>query len=156
MAQVSTAFETFTIPSLQFFKAVIFPAFADLQPEGFPFRGTLNEFTLMDDVSSKRTIVDIRRTQNILKRRDGSCDLVYSKIAGASTRQISVDEVYGAVQICKNQFYQGCLTDWRNGDPLFGNKILPWFQSAVNVDIASNAYFGDVDRVPTANALWSH
>lgn len=148
-------FETFSIPSLAFHEAIIQPAFADIIPQGFPYTGTLNEFTLMDDVVSKRPIVDIRRVQNILQRRDASCDINYKKVVGATTRQISVEEVYGATQFCRNEFYKGCLKDWRNNDPLFGNKILPFFQSAVLIDVASNSYFGDVERVVAVNAQWS-
>ncbi len=148
-------FETFVIDSLSFHEAVIAPAFADIIPQGFPYRGTLNEFTLMDNVSSSRTIVDIRRVQNILQRRDASCDLNYKKVVGASTRKISVEEVYGATQFCRNEFYKGALKDWRNNDPLFGSNILPYFQGAVNIDVASNSYFGDVDRVVPVSAQWS-
>jgi len=148
-------FETFSIPSVAFHEAVIQPAFADIVPAGFPFKGTLNEFTIMDNVVSKRPIIDIRRVQNILQRRDASCDINYKKVVGATTRQISVEEIYGATQFCRNEFYTGCLKDYRANDPLFGNKILPFFQGAVNVDIASNAYFGDVDRVSPVNAAWS-
>jgi hypothetical protein len=116
-------------------------------PQNFPYQGTLNEFTLMNDVVTKRPIIDIRRAQNIMRRRDASCDIIYKKVFGANTRQISVEEVYGATQFCRNEFYQGALKDWRDNDPLFGNKILPYFQQAVNTDIATNSYFGDVDRV---------
>lgn len=140
-------FQSVTIDSLAFHEAVIHPAFADIIPQGFPYQGTLNEFTLMDNVVSKRPIIDIRRAQNIMQRRDSSCDIIYKKVFGATTRQISVEEVYGATQFCRNEFYQGALKDWRNQDPLFANKILPYFQQAVNTDIASNSYFGDVDRV---------
>lgn len=143
------------IDALSFFEAVIQPAFADIVPPGFPYRGTLNEFTLMDDVPSKRTIIDIRRVQNILQRRDASCDINYKKVVGATTRQISTEEIYGATQFCRNEFYKGALKDWRGDDPFFGDKILPYFQSAVNVDIASNSYFGDVQRVVPTTAQWS-
>jgi hypothetical protein len=148
-------FETFAIDALAFHEAVIQPAFADLVPQGFPYQGTLNEFTLMDNVPSKRTIVDIRRVQNILQRRDASCDINYKKVVGATARQVSTEEVYGATTFCRNEFYKGCLKDWRANDPLFGSKILPYFQGAVAVDIASNSYFGDIDRVKTPGAQWS-
>lgn len=148
-------FQSFSIDSLAFHESIIAPAFADLVPQGFPYRGTLNEFTLMDDVSSKRTIIDIRRVQNIMQRRDASCDINYKKVVGATTRQISVDEIYGATQFCRNEFYKGALKDWRAKDPLFGNKILPFFQQAVSIDLASNSYFGDVDRVVGVNNTWS-
>lgn len=140
-------FESFEIDSLSFHESIIHPAYADLIDTSFPFRGTLNEFTLMDNVSTKRPIVDIRRAQNIMQRRDASCDIIYKKLFGATTRSISVDEVYGATQFCRNEFYQGALKDWRNNDPLFGTKILPWFQQAMGVDMTTNGYFGDVDRV---------
>lgn len=147
--------QTLVIDSLSFFEAVIQPAFADIIPAGFPFRGSLNEFTLMDNVPSSRNIIDIRRTQNILQRRDASCDINYKKVVGASTRKISTEEVYGATQFCRNEFYKGCLKDWRAKDPLFAEKILPYFQGAINTDIASNAYFGDVDRIVASTAQWS-
>lgn len=148
-------FKPFTIDSLAFYESVIQPAFADILPQGFPYKGTLNEFTIMDNVSSKRPIIDIRRAQNIMQRRDASCDIIYKKVFGATTRQISVEEVYGATQFCRNEFYQGALKDWRSKDPLFGNKILPYFQQAVNTDIASNSYFGDVTRVTLATDTFS-
>lgn len=148
-------FEMFAIDSLAFHQAVIHPAFADILPQGFPFRGTLNEFSLMDNVPSKTPIIDIRRHQNIMQRRDASCDIIYKKVFGASTREISTDSIYGATTFCRNEFYQGALKDWRAKDPLFGTKILPYFQQAVNTDIATNAYFGDVDRVSGATDEYS-
>lgn len=143
------------IDSLAFHEAIIHPAFADILPQGFPYTGTLNEFTLMDDVASSRPIIDIRRAQNIMQRRDASCDIIYKKVFGATTRKITVDEIYGATQFCRNEFYQGALKDWRSKDPLFGNKILPYFQQAVNTDVASNSYFGDVSRVGLPTDAWS-
>lgn len=140
-------FKEFKIDSLAFHEAIIQPAFADVIPQGFPFRGTLNEFTLMDNVVTKLPIIDIRRAQNIMQRRDATCDIIYKKVFGATTRQVSTEEIYGATQFCRNEFYQGALKDWRAKDPLFASRILPYFQEAVNTDIATNAYFGDVDRV---------
>lgn len=149
-------FETFSLDSLAFHELVIVPAFADILPQGFPFRGSLNEFTLMDNVVTKRPIIDIRRHQNILQRRDASCEVVYKKVFGASTRQISVDEIYAGTSFCRNEFYQGDLKDFRSGNTdVFEQKILPYFQQAVNTDINSNAYFGDVVRVNQPTDTWS-
>lgn len=148
-------FESISIDSLAFYESIIAPAFQDLIPQGFPYTGTLNEFTLMDNVPSKRPIIDIKRTQNILQRRDASCDIVYKKVFGASTRSITTEEIYGATQFCRNEFYQGALKDWRAGDPLFVDKILPFFQGAISIDLASNSYFGDVDRVVAPTAVYS-
>lgn len=149
------SFTFLSIDSLAFHEAIIHPAFADILPEGFPFQGTLNEFTLMDYVASSRPIIDIRRVQNILKRRDASCDINYTKVMGAGTRKITTDEIYGATAFCRNEFYQGCLKDWRNGDPVFEDKILPFFQGSLNTDLATNAYFGDTERVVGVNAQYS-
>lgn len=149
-------FESFTLDSLSFHELVIAPAFADLVPEGFPFQGELNEFTLMDNVATKRPIIDIRKQQNILQRRDASCDIIYKKVFGASTRQISVEELYGATSFCRNAFYQGDLKDFRAGAlDIFEPKILPYFQQAINTDILTNGYFGDVDRVGSSTDAYS-
>lgn len=145
----------FVISALAFHLAVIAPAFADLVPQDFPSNGVLNEFTIMDNVATSAPIVDIKRHHNILQRRDASCDIIYKKVFGASTRKIYVDEIYGATQFCRNDFYQGDLKDWRAQDPLFGDKILPYFRGAIAVDIASNSYFGDTSRVATGSESWS-
>lgn len=147
--------ETFSIDSLAFYEAIIAPAFADLAPGAVGYTGTLNEFTLMDNVVSSRPIVDIRRAQNIMQRRDASCDIIYKKVFGANTRKVTTEEIYGATSFCRNEFYQGCLKDWRAKDPLFGTKILPYFQGAINIDLTTNSYFGDVDRVVPVNAQFS-
>jgi len=148
-------FEHFSISPLQFFEATIAPTFADLVPGNMPYDGTLHEFTLMDDVVNKRPIIDIRRVKNILQRRDASCDINYKRVAGVGTRQIEVMELAGGAKHCKHEFYQGCLKDWRNDDPLFGNKVLPFFQDAAKTDIASNSYFGKVSRVVNPAWQWS-
>lgn len=139
-------FQPFSIPSLAFFESIIAPAFSDQAVGAQGFSGTLNEFTVMNNVVSSRKIIDIRRHQNIMQRRDASCDIVYKNLFGASVRKITVTEIYGAVKFCKNEFYQGCLKEFRGKDPLFGNKIQPYFQKAINTDFTTNAYFGDVDR----------
>lgn len=148
-------FQSFSIDSLAFHLAVIAPAFADIIPQGLPYRGTLNEFTLMDNVPTKRPIVDIRRHQNIMQRRDASCDIIYKKVFGASVRHISTEEIYSATSFCRNSFYQGDLKDFRAKDPVFEEKILPFFQQAIVSDIMSNSYFGDVNRVVLPTAAWS-
>lgn len=148
-------FETFVIPALAFHLAIIQPAFQDLVPTTGQFQGILSEFTLMDNVATKKPIITIKRNRNILQRRDASCDLNYKKLMGATTRIIATEELYSAVRNCANEFYQDSLKDWRSGDPLFGNKILPYFQEATMTDIASNSYFGDIDRIETGAMTFS-
>lgn len=143
-----------TISKSEFYDVIIAPAFADIIPSGFPFKGLLNEFTLMDDVAGSKKIVNIRKLHNILQRRDASCDINYKKVMGADTRIITTDEVYAATKFCRNEFYQGCLKDFRNGDPIFVDKILPTFIEAILTDVAANAYFGDTSRVHEENDNW--
>jgi len=90
-----------------------------------------------------------------MQRRDASCDIIYKNLLGADTRKITTEELYGAVKFCRNEFYQGCLKEFRAKDPLFGNKILPYFKSAINIDLTTNSYFGDVTRSAAVNAVYS-
>ena len=83
--------DKFLVGAKSYYELLVKPHFADLLPDG-AFNGTLGEFSVMDDVSSKRKIVDILGTQNILKRRDASCNIVFSPVGKASIRQIEVDE----------------------------------------------------------------
>jgi hypothetical protein len=147
--------QSFSIPSLAFFEAIIAPAFADQAVDAVGFNGTLREFTLMSNVVSSRPIIDIRRTQNIMQRRDASCDIVYKNLFGATIRKITTTEIYGAVKFCRNEFYQGCLKEFRANDPLFGKRILPYFRSAINIDLTTNAYFGDINRTTTGAEAYS-
>ncbi len=148
-------FQSFSLPSMAFFEYIIRPTFADQAVGAQGFKGTLNEFTLMSNVVTSRPIIDINRAQNIMQRRDASCDIVYKNLFGASVRKVTVEEIYAAVKFCRNEFYQGCLKEFRAKDPLFANKIVPYFKSAVNIDLTSNAYFGDVNRPAAANATYS-
>lgn len=149
-------FQQFTLDSLSFYELVIEPAFQDLVPADFPFQGGLNEFTIMDSVATCRPIIDIRKQQNILQRRDASCDIIYKRVYGASTRKVCTEELYAGTSFCRNAFYQGDLKDFREKNlDVFESKILPYFQQAVNTDIFTNAYFGDVDRVGSPTDAYS-
>lgn len=143
------------IDAQSFYEVIVLPAFQDLIPTNYPYQGTLSEFTIMDDVSSKRSIIDIRRQQNILQRRDASCEINYKKIFGTSNRTISVDEFYSATKLCRNELYQGCLRDWRQNKAAFEEKIQPYFQAAIMTDVATNSYFGDTARIVAPNAIWN-
>ncbi|WP_313215014.1 hypothetical protein [Soonwooa sp.] len=147
-------FERFTVGPKSYYEVLVKPHFADFIPDG-PYNGTLGEFSVMDDVSSKRTIVDILGARNILKRRDASCNIVFSPVGKASIRKIETDPIYAATKHCENEFYQGCLEDFRNKDPKFRDYILDFFLKAIKVDIDSNAYFGDIDRANDSNGVWN-
>lgn len=147
--------ETFIISSEEFATVIIAPAFQDLTP-AMPYESTLFDWT-PNDLKGKasRQLLNIRRTGNILQRRDASCDLNYKKMMGSSTRKITADELYGAVKHCAHEFYQGSLKDFRAKDPVFASRILPFFQAAIRQDIVTNSYFGSLDRAPNPNSEYS-
>lgn len=148
--------ELFIVPSQSFFSGVIHPAFSALVGGDGVYSGVLSEFTVMDNVPSKRPIIDIRQKMKILQRRDASCDLNYKKIMGTDKRSIEVSDLYGAVKTCKHEFYQGDLRDWQSEDEAtFGAMIQPFFQDAMRIDLAANAWFGDTERTDTAALSFS-
>lgn len=140
------SFKRIVIPNLQFFETIIAPSFGDLITGKDVRNGFFGEFMVMDDVPFERKIIDIRRFKNILKRRDADCAMTYDKLAKAGLRKISVTELEAAVKFCREEFYQGCLKDWRNGDPVFIDKITEFFKNAIATDLMSLMYFGDVTR----------
>lgn len=145
----------FIITSSEFAKLIIEPAFQDLTPNA-PYEGVLFDFTLMDlQGKSSAQIMNIRRTGNILQRRDASCDLNYKKMMRTSLRKITADELYAAVKHCGHEFYTGALKDFRANDPVFGKNILPFFRAAVRQDIVTNSFFGSLDRTPNPNSEFS-
>ena len=149
------AFKRVSITGPNFYETIVKPNLGDLVPDANFMSGAMGEFTVLDDVADSRKIVDIKPIGNILERRDASCKIVYKSVGEANVRRISTTELYGATQFCRQEFYQGCLKDWRNGDPVFQTKILEFFRKAIARDMVSNMYFGDVARVEAANAVWS-
>lgn len=146
--------ERLIINSKAYYDLLVKPHFADLNPKG-EYPGTLGEFTIMDDVSSKRKIIDILGGGNILKRRDASCDIIYTPVAEAKTRTIEVDKIYGATKNCEEEFYIGCLEDFQNQSATFRDYVLNWFKALIKKDINSNAYFGNIERADDPNGIWS-
>lgn len=145
--------ERFTVNPNQYYDFVVKPSFADIV--NGPQNNTLGEWSIMDDVASKRRIVDILGSRNILKRRDASCNIVFSPVGKAAIREIETDKIYGATKHCENEFYQGCLEDFQNKSPKFREYIMKFFQDAIAVDIASNAYFGDITRASDSTGVWN-
>lgn len=144
--------QTVAVGSLDLYQFIVKPAFTDLvgTPGSMPMDGWLNDFTVMDYVPRRRPIIDVRPAYNILKNRSASCDLEYSKIMSFGVRQIETHDLYGAVEQCKREFYQGDLRDFEAQDQeTFGGKILPFFQNAIRIDLATNVWFGDMERTKT-------
>ncbi|MFV0140993.1 hypothetical protein [Empedobacter falsenii] len=148
------------INSNAFHTLIVHPTFQANEPQyNGSYSGTLGEFTVFDNVSLAKgsPIIDLFRKRNILQRRDASCKTNWKQIAKGSTRKITIDELYGAVEDCQQEFYQGCLKDFRNQDNKFRDFILQFFKQAVYDDISSNVYFGNVGRPadPDGNFSWN-
>lgn len=148
---------TIVVDGNDFYKTIVKPQFDDVVPDARNFNGVLGEFTVMNDFrkSSSKPILDLKRIQNIMQRRDASCDIIYKKLFGASIRKLTIDEFYSGVQFCRNEFYQGDLKEFRANDPYFFDNITPFFKKTVNTDLTSNAYFGDVKRITSVNKAYS-
>lgn len=149
------AFKSITVNGPNYYKEIVLPSFGDFITDANVMNGFFGEFMVLDDVTDSRKIIDITPVKNILKRRDASCKIVYEPVGRADVRRISVTDLYAATQYCAQEFYQGCLKDWRNSDPSFIPKILQFFRKAVREDLLSLMYFGDVSRVDNANATYN-
>lgn len=139
----------------KFYENIVRPVLGDVVPGENYTNGLAGEFTVLDDVSQSAKILDITPVSNILQRRDASCEIEYSALASGNVRRIEVSELYGATKFCRQDFYQGALKDWRNGDTTFVTKILGFFKKAIKTDVISNMYFGDITRNDATNATYS-
>lgn len=131
------------------FELLVQPMFADILPTFTgAYNGTLSEFQVMDNVSLSRgtPLVELFGKGNILKRKEASCKTDWSNVATSGARKITITELYGAVEDCQEEFYQGCLKDFREMSPKFRALILEYFRKIMYLDLAVNSYFGDVTR----------
>lgn len=148
-------FSKISIPGEKFFEEIVLPSFGDNISDSDVRNGFFGEFMVMDDVSDSRKIIEITPVGNILKRRDASCKLIPSYVGRADARRISVTELYGYVEHCQQEFYQGCLKDWRSGSQRFIDRITEYFRKAIREDLIALMYFGDVERVETPGERWA-
>lgn len=148
-------FNRITIPGETFFEEIVLPSFGDNITDSDVRNGFFGEFTVYDDVSDSRKIIEITPVGNILKRRDASCKLIPSWVGRADARRISVTELYGYVEHCQQEFYQGCLKDWRSGSQRFITRITEYFRKAIREDLIALMYFGDTERPEQAGERWA-
>lgn len=136
-----------------FYELIMQPAFADIAPDfNGTYNGLLSEFTVMPKVhlSLGQNLIDITRNQNILQRKDRSCNTNWKTIADSGARKIFVQELYGATKNCQEEFYAGCMKDFRTQAPRFQQMIVDIFRKAIGTDVMTNSYFGDVARADDA------
>lgn len=150
--------ERLIISSEAFYDLIVHPTFTGWDGDFTgTYSGTLTEFTVDDNVSLAKgnPIIDIFSKRNILQRKDRSCKTNWSQIAKGSSRILTVDELYGAVEDCQDEFYAGCLKDFRDQSPIFRDYILKFFKQAIATDLVSNSYFGNVERAVDPTGTWS-
>lgn len=137
-----------------FYELIVQPNLNDIAA-GFngSYLGGLQEFTIMPNVSLGlgQGLIDITRRRNILQRKDRSCNTNWSKVGSTGDRRVYVNELYGAVKNCQEEFYDGCWKDFRNQAPMFQQMITQIMQEALGIDMVTNAFFGDVKREELAD-----
>ena len=146
----------FIIDSLALFELIIYPSFEQLAPDyNGVYNGTLSEFNVMDKVSLAHgtPLMEIFKNMNFLKRKEASCSTEWSQVARTDARKITITELYGAVENCQEEFYQGSLKDFRNQNKRFRDMILQFFKEGMAVDLTVNSYFGDVTRADDSNPV---
>ena len=114
------------------------------------------DWMVMDDVVYQRPIMDLIGGQNILKRRDATCKLIYSPVGKLTNRYIRTEKLYGATEDCVEEFYQGCFEDYsaENWD-VFGSQIMGLMEKGLATDMYANKYFGDITRPSESTGTWS-
>lgn len=114
------------------------------------------DWQIMDDVVVSRPIMDLFGGQNILKRREATCKLIYGSAGRLSAREIRTTKLYAAVEDCQEEFYQGCFEDYSQENfDVFGEQVMPIIEKGVATDIYTNKYFGDITRASDPNGIWS-
>lgn len=150
--------ESFRVNPKSFYELIIVPQFGDsIDTTGITQPSSEEgDWMIMDNVIAKRPIIELYGGQNVLKRRDATCKLIYSPVGRLGNRFIFTEELYAATEDCQREFYQGCFQDFeqQNFDQIFQN-IMPILERAVGVDIYTNKYFGDVTRPADVNNIWS-
>jgi hypothetical protein len=142
---------TWSIEPLSLFTAIVHPAVTDvLGPGENAYDGVMQDFIVMDDVPYKRPIIDITKLSNTLRRRSATCDMIYKQVGNTALRYIETNQLIAATKQCDHEFYQGALQDFAaKRMETFNNKIIPFFLASNRTDIATNAWFGDVNRAST-------
>jgi hypothetical protein len=149
----------FRVDPKSFHEMIIQPQFGDILGEDGSVTTPSTEegdWMIVDSQRHSMPIIDIFGGQNILKRRDATCKLIYSPVGRLGVRYISDEKIYAATEDCQEEFYQGSFEDYtqQNFD-LFGAQVMPLMEKGVATDLYSNKYFGDISRPSDPNGIWS-
>jgi hypothetical protein len=155
-----TVLTPFKVSPRSFHELIVMPQFGDVIDDA---TGQVTipsdeegDWQIMDDVVTSRPILDLFGGQNILKRREATCKLIYGSAGRLSARSISTTKLYAAVEDCQEEFYQGCFEDYAQENfDMFGAQVMPIIEKGVATDLYTNKYFGDITRSADSNGIWS-
>lgn len=156
MATVSMT--PFRVNPKAFHEFIIMPQFGDTIDTSGVTQPSAEEgdWMIMDNVVYQRPIIELFGGQNVLKRRDVTCKLIYSPVGRLGNRYIRTEILYAATEDCQREFYQGCFIDYEQENfNLFFENVMPILEKGVAVDIYTNKYFGDITREADINNIWS-
>lgn len=161
MAKPKSATRTLTpfiVTPLALHELIVMPQFGDfIDTSGTPQPSDEEgDWTIMDNVVYRRPVFDVFGGQNVLKRRDATCKIIYTPVARMGARYIMTEPLYAAIEDCEPEFYQGAFQDFRNEDrQAIWDNVMPILDKGFATDIYTNKWFGDVTRFPDSTGVWS-
>lgn len=148
----------FTVTPRALHEEIVLPMFGDFVDAAGTLTPSTEEgdWTLMTDVVYRRPILELNGGQNLLKRRDATCKLIYSPVGQLTAREIQTTKLYGATEDCIEEFYQGCFEDYSTANfEMFGNQVMSILEKGLATDVFTNKYFGDIRRPGDTTGTWS-
>lgn len=149
----------FKVDPKSFHELIIQPQFGDILDDSgdvltpSPEEG---DWMIVDSTRHNMPVIDMFGGQNLLKRRDATCKLIYSPVAKLGVRYISDEKIYAATEDCQEEFYQGCFEDYEQQNfDIFGENVMPMMEKGVAADLYTNKYFGNLARPSDPNGVWS-
>jgi hypothetical protein len=149
----------FRVDPKSFHELIVQPQFGDILDENGDVTQPSTEegdWMIIDSQRHSMPIIDMFGGQNLIKRRDATCKLIYSPVARLGARYITDEKLYAAVEDCQEEFYQGCFEDYTQENfDIFGSRVMPILEKGVAADLYTNKYFGDLVRPSDPNGTWS-
>ena len=157
-------FQTLTVAPKAAVEVLVMPQFGDIIDENGEViipSSEEGDWTVFPNVPFQIPIIDIFGNQNVMKRRDATCKIIYSSLGQMSNRFGYTEKVYIAAENCQAELYQGAFRDWESHSEVFQEKALELIGKAAGTDIFTNKWFGYVGRPQNAtyslnkfNGIW--
>jgi hypothetical protein len=146
-----------TLSPQEYYDLVLQPAFADINPGASMYPDTLHNFRVVDNVSlvTGMSMIDVFQKQNFLRRKDRSCETVWSTVGTTASRKLTVSELVSATKLCQEEFYDGDLRDLRSQPKIFRDLTMGILTAGTRADMLVNCYFGSVTRADDPTKVWN-